>query len=285
MEPIDIETWIEKSDTSVIEEFRRAVHVVLVAISRKPFLQSHMIIKGGILLAVKFRSTRHTKDIDFSSSEKLGDIDKVKILEELKDGLIAAEDILPYGLVCKIQSHEVRPSRSDASFPTLKITIGYAYKGTPKHRRLLNYNCPDVLRIDFSFNEYNYEIDDLEIPEVGTIRAYSLVDLVSEKYRAILQQEVRDRFRRQDAYDIYWILENGYLEEEDQKSEILISLKIKAESRGLSVGRFSLRQEEIIRRSKIDYDTLAQEIQGKLPPFEEVYGNVKKYYESLPWDS
>jgi hypothetical protein len=45
-----------------------------------------------------------------------------------------------------------------------------------------------------------------------------------------------------------------------------------------------LDDDEIIRRSKTEYKNLAQEIEGELPSFDEVYLLVKKYYISLPWD-
>lgn len=40
---------------------------------------------------------------------------------------------------------------------------------------------------------------------------------------------------------------------------------------------------EIKNRSSAEYATLANEIEGELPPFEEVYAAVRDYYESLPW--
>ena len=58
---------------------------------------------------------------------------------------------------------------------------------------------------------------------------------------------------------------------------------MKAKSRNLQVNKQSLADEEIIKRSKSEYKTLAYEIDGTLPPFEEVYLAVRNYYESLPW--
>ncbi|HQB53306.1 MAG TPA: nucleotidyl transferase AbiEii/AbiGii toxin family protein [Bacteroidales bacterium] len=285
MEPLDIGAWIESSETVSIKEFRQAVHTVIVAVSRSPFLQTNMVMKGGVLLAIRFKSSRLTQDIDFSSSELFSGFDKTKLLEDLGDRLALAGEELPYGLACSIQSHEVKPPNEEASFPTLTIRVGHAYKGTPKHKRLLNGACPDILKIDLSFNEYNYAIDTLDMVDAGSIKAYSLVDLVSEKYRAIVQQKDRNRIRRQDAYDIYWLLINGYINDVSMKAQILSSLKTKAKHRNLVVDKFSLREEEIIRRSELEYATLAQEVEGELPPFEEVYGVTRDYYESLPWES
>lgn len=58
---------------------------------------------------------------------------------------------------------------------------------------------------------------------------------------------------------------------------------MKAESRQLTVNKNSLADVEIIERSKVEYATLADEIDGELPPFEEVYTAVRNYYKSLPW--
>lgn len=71
---------------------------------------------------------------------------------------------------------------------------------------------------------------------------------------------------------------------ENVKRKILDSLLLKSKSRGIKPGRLSLRDEEITRRSKQDYHLLASEISSELPPFEKVYGDVRIYYESLPWD-
>jgi len=58
---------------------------------------------------------------------------------------------------------------------------------------------------------------------------------------------------------------------------------MKAKSRNLQVNKHSLSDEEIMKRSKAEYKTLAYEIDGTLPPFEKVYITVRNYYESLPW--
>jgi hypothetical protein len=44
-------------------ELRQAVHTVLAAIAHDTQLRADMIMKGGILLAVRYQSVRFTKDI------------------------------------------------------------------------------------------------------------------------------------------------------------------------------------------------------------------------------
>jgi hypothetical protein len=39
-----------------------------------------------------------------------------------------ASEKLDYGLACKVQSSKMKPPSPDASFPTLKLKVGYAYK-------------------------------------------------------------------------------------------------------------------------------------------------------------
>jgi len=54
----------------------------------------------------------------------------------------------------------------------------------------------------------------------------------------------------------------------------------KSHLRGLRV--WSLKNR---RRSEREYGQLAVEVEGELPPFDEVYETVRDFYESLPWDS
>jgi len=285
MESFNIEDWVKESADPATDEFRKAVHTLIAAISKSASLSSKMIIKGGILLAVRFKNERFTRDVDFSTDERYDKGKEVAIIEELKEGLIWMGESLDYGLDLRIQRAKLNPSRNDATFPTLEIKVGYAYRGSNKHKSLVRGNCPTVLAIDYSFNEANHKVDTLEVSGAGNIKAYSLPDLVGEKYRAIIQQKVRNRIRRQDAYDIYRLFEDGFLDDTDTflKWEILTSLMIKSESRNIKIDKNTLDDEDIIRRSKAEYGSLKQEIQGELPPFDIVFSTVKRYYKSLPW--
>ena len=140
-----------------------------------------------------------------------------------------------------------------------------------------------IIEIDYSFNEINQQIDNIQLVDGGKILAYSLPDLVGEKYRAMIQQKSRNRVRRQDAFDIYWLLRRGYLEDSGLKILVYRSLLMKAQSRELTVNKNSMADEEIIKRSKEEYATLADEIDGELTPFDVVYAVVRNYYESPPW--
>jgi len=283
MDSLDFSQWIDQSANSGNRAFRQAIHTLIQAISKSEILQTKMIIRGGILLSVRFKSQRHTTDIDFATSDKYVDLDESEFINSLKQSLASACEDLPYGLDCRIQGAKIQPPGEDRNFQTLKIRMGYAYKGSSEHKQLVVNNCPHVIKIDYCFNEPNHEIDTLQIEDGGEIKAYSIVDLLAEKYRAILQQEIRNRTRRQDSYDIYYLLENENLDDDDIKEQILIALIKKVKSRNIEINKDSLLNENIRKRSQAEYSTLAQEIKGELPPFDNVYERVNEYFESLPW--
>ncbi len=281
---LNFSDWVEKSETEAIKAFRQAIHTLMLAISKSNALQTRMIFHGGLLMAVCFQGIRYTKDIDFVTEHKRTQVDEDSFINYLNEALAIACELLPYGLDCRAQSYHVKPPGENRNFQSLKIAMGYAYKGFPEHSRLIRGESPRVINIDYSFNEINQQIDIIELSDGGKIKAYSLPDLVGEKYRAMIQQKTRNRTRRQDAFDIYWLLKNGYLEDRSLRILIYRSLLKKSESRLLLVTKNSLADEEIKKRSSAEYDTLANEIEGKLPPFEEVYTAVRDYYESLPWE-
>lgn len=282
-EAYNIEEWVNLETNPFRRELREAVHTVLHAIVKSHQLKSQMIMKGGILLAIRYRSSRFTKDIDFSTEEKYSDFDDEGFIDEFREKLTFAVEDLEYGLDCRIQRWEVRPKEKEKSFQTMALKIGYAPKGSRKHKALMNNKCPDVVEVDYSFNEITQEKEILKIFDEGSLEAYSFTDLIAEKFRAILQQEVRNRFRRQDPYDLYFLL-NKYSIDKEKKQKILKSLIIKSNSRNLEVNKLSISEEKIKQRSEKTYSQLADEIEEPLLPFEEVYSFVQKFYKSLPWE-
>ncbi len=283
LEDYDITEWVKLADDGQ-REFREAVHTILAAIASDSQLRANMVIKGGILLAVRYHSHRYTKDIDFSTTQSLSEIDPDQIKEALNKSFIRIAEELGYELNCRVQSCRVQPAnKPDASFPSVKITVGYAYKGTKKHQRLLVNQSPTHISIDYSLNELMPNLERLDVGEGEQLRAYTLVDLIAEKLRSILQQKIRNRTRRQDIFDLMLLIEKYPDLDETEKQGILKSFIEKSESRGITPGRYSLDDTETRERSQKDYLTLADEIEGKLPDFDETYDAVNKFYKSLPW--
>jgi hypothetical protein len=153
-------------------------------------------------------------------------------------------------------------------------------------RHLLSGNSPMVVGLDYSLNEPIGNIECLELTEGNTIQAYDFVELIAEKFRALLQQSERNRVRRQDVFDLHFILKtHSKMQDTDIKKLILERLLKKSDSRNLSITHASMADEEIKRRSREEYHQLETEIEGELPPFEDVYAMVEDYYRSLPWPS
>ena len=283
MSGIQIQDWINQSVERV--PFRQAVHTILVAVSQSEALKTNMIMKGGMLLALGYESTRYTKDIDFSTAKTLKEFDIEACIQELKSALLEAVESLDYGLDCRVQSYKQQPPKSDATFPTLSISVGYAYKHDRNaHRRLMNNNSSTIVEIDYSLNEPSREIEIFEIEEGKQIQIYGFTELVAEKFRAILQQVARKRRRRQDVYDLSFLLtHHPQAQDAATKKMILDTLIEKSLSRGLTVEKESLSDPDVIRLSREEYHLLAIEIEELLPDFDTVYSVIRDYYESLPW--
>jgi hypothetical protein len=67
------------------------------------------------------------------------------------------------------------------------------------------------------------------------------------------------------------------------KSMVFESLKLKSESRGITVTEDSLDDVEVRRRAEAEYSTLADEIDVELPDFDRLYERLIEFYKSLPW--
>jgi predicted nucleotidyltransferase component of viral defense system len=282
------DAWIEQGGDPGNKPLRQAVHIAILAISKCGGLNKQMMLKGGILMALCYGSARYTKDIDFSQIEKYQPGEEIYLLEELSQALVEAVEEVDYGLDCKIQSSALKPpSQRNPTFPTLNVKIGYAYKHDLRnHRRLLEKNSTFIVELDFSFNETTQSAETFDISGGHELLRYSLADLVAEKFRALLQQEDRNRYRRQDVYDLYYLIQHVPSELEDAKRRILNALIKSASSKGLEINSDSMRIENIRKRTRHEYDLLIAELPGgDLPDFDVAYEAVKQLYESLPWNS
>jgi len=280
----DIQTWVDEAHSDDNREFREAIHTILAAISNDNKLKANMVLKGGILLAVRYQSHRYTKDIDLSTEKTLDEISPEDVQKTLDDSLALTAETLDYDLDCKVQSCKVMPAHQEKpTFPSIKLKVGYAYKGTPKHRRLLALQSPTAISIDYSLNELTPNIEKFNLAEGEEILVYSLTDLIAEKIRSILQQAKRNRSRRQDIFDLHLILSSDITVDNTEKQKVLNSLIEKSEARDISPDQASLEDAGIRKRSQAEYHTLADEIDGDLPDFDESYDMVVEFYKSLPW--
>ncbi|MFN5967315.1 MAG: nucleotidyl transferase AbiEii/AbiGii toxin family protein [Pseudanabaena sp.] len=284
IEGYDIKDWVEEASTTSNKEFRQAVHTILSAIASDSNLKANMILKGGILLAIRYKSHRFTTDIDFSTEKpRGGEITEDGVRKSLDSSLAQMVEELDYDLDCRVQSSKLQPRDVKSTYPSIKMKVGYAYKGTPQHKRLLSLQSPNTISIDYSLNEATPNIEDLKLNLEEGILAYSLTDLIAEKYRSLLQQVSRNRNRRQDVYDINLLVERFGDINDFERSKILNSLIIKSKAREISPDINSFEDPDLKSRAQKDYHTLKDEIESELPDFDDLFQKVSDFYRSLPW--
>lgn len=284
---VDVNAWVEAAVDNPAEHMvRRVMRIVLFAVAASPLLSSRMVIKGGVLLALGYGTDRHTRDLDFSTDRMVQDADEQQIVDELNGALSEAALHLEEPILCRVQSRKMQPPRADASFPTMRIKVGYGVEGTRGHRRMTQgRDSSQTITLDLSFNERTCIASTISM-DGQKLAAYSLFDQIAEKYRAIIQQagDRRDRVRRQDAYDVYAVIKKGYLATAEDREMLLSVMREKFAAREVACERATINEPEIRERSRKEYDRLTDEIDGELPEFDHVFDTVREFYLSLPWD-
>ncbi len=137
-------------------------------------------------------------------------------------------------------------------------------------------------QLEISFRDQVYAFQDLCLIDAGVaVHGFTLCELIAEKYRALLQQPIRKRNRRQDVFDIAFLIETHEIDAEDRRTvhETLLS---KCRTRGIEPTKGSLAAPEIAERARADWETLQLEVE-KLPSFDERFALVRELYGALPW--
>lgn len=284
---VNIDEWIDKAkaDPAAYME-RQATEVFLTALGTTEPWCKKFFLKGGLLMGILYKSPRQTADIDYSTTlapdPKIAD----QLTESLNKAFPSISANLGYpDIACRIQTIKLLPRTegfSEKQFPGFKVTVAYAQKGTPQEEKLMLGKGIHVLHADISFKE---PVGGFQIVRLGknggTISAYSLKDIITEKYRAFLQQEKRNRRRRQDIYDLSVLL-NQFDFDDDEKADILDLLIKKCVARDITPDKTSIDNQENINRAKSEWPSLELEI-GEVPDFDECFEIAKIFYKSLPW--
>ena len=284
LKKVDVAEWVNKAKADpVTYQQRQTVEITLNAIAMIPHLNAVMFLKGGILMGLAYDSPRQTADIDFTTTlTHVGDAGNM-VRMQLDSMFPRAAAALGYAdLVVKTHSVKKLPKAiPDAAFPALKLKIGSARRDTAQERALQTGQASVVIDTDISFNEPVLQTQVLVLTGGRELLAYSLVDLMAEKYRAILQQVTRKRNRRQDVYDLDWLIVYNEIDEGLQK-QILTTLGVKCQERQIEPTRASLDDPEVKRRARADWHSMALEL-GEVPDFEGCFTRVSEFYRNLPW--
>ncbi len=288
IQQVDIAEWVDsaKADPVALKQ-RQATEVILSAIANSTKLQSTMLLKGGVLMGIVYRSPRQTTDIDFTTTLENGDDIDTFFKEQLNNAFPSAAAALGYiDLTIRVQTVKKWPRKKDSnhgSYPALNVKIGFATRGSKEEKRLNEGKCSSIIQMDISFYENPKHIQILKLTNGEDLVAYSLIELISEKLRSLLQQAIRNRNRRQDIYDLFRLLNNEQTQIID-KETLLKAFMASCAVREITPNRNSLNDQEIRKRSSADWNTLKLEI-GELPDFDECYDKVNKFYKQLPWEN
>jgi predicted nucleotidyltransferase component of viral defense system len=284
---VDIKSWVDRArrDPAAYVE-RQATEIVLSAIGSLPGYGSRIFLKGGILMAVVYQSPRGTADIDFTTDLAASPELPVELRDALNKELPRAAARLGFpDLVLRVQTVKEQPrpfKTADIQFPALYVTIAYARRGSKAERHILNGQGQHVIELEVSFNEPVHAIEVVRFGASGpSFSAYALPDLIAEKFRALLQQVTRNRYRRQDVYDIAYLADR-FPPDEEERAAILAAFQDKCAARGIVANAGSVSNPDVNARARSEWGTLRQEI-GELPDFDECFVKVEALYRSLPW--
>ena len=290
---LDLGRWIGLAGPDKVNRRRRQVaEITLHAIALERRLGQSLVLKGGLLLAIAYGSPRFTSDLDFTAREFSADAPE-SLRALLDPALVRAAATLGYAdLRCRVQTVKPKPRPAmfaGADAPALKVTIGSVAGGPGERRSLEAGMASDVLELDVSYREPLVSIEEVALlgrvePAAAprTLLVYSLAEIVAEKLRAYLQQTERDRGRRQDVYDLaYLVGEHGAGLD---RAAILAALRTKALARGIEPAPGMIDDPDRIGRARRDWHTLKAEV-GRIPEFEACFAVVREFYLSLPWQA
>lgn len=285
---VDLESWVKGARADpVAYAQRQATEVILNTIAAISPFERKLFLKGGVLMGLAYDSPRQTTDIDLTAGFRIERDTEERITTRMDETFPRVIARLGYvDLSLKVHSVRRQPKRhpETAEFPALAIKVGYASRRGTQERALLAGRPANTVGVDISFNEPLPKTQLLEISGGETILAYSLVDVIAEKYRALFQQAIRRRNRRQDVYDLDFLLAR-IPDDPDLRDDILGAIQRRCAARHITPTIDTIDDPELKRRAATDWGTLKLELGDAVPDFDPCFGRVQAFYRSLPWST
>lgn len=273
-----ISEWCRQRNIPIHEGRQRFMEfVILVCISNDRTLSSGLVFKGGNALRFVYQNPRSTIDLDFTVvADDIPDNDD-DLRQLFNQSLRWAER--RYNVKAKCQSIQRKPPLGTR--PTYGVRIGYQFQTDRYFFSFEDRNVSTVIPLEISFFDLVCE-DTRYTPEQtlgSTVRVCTLVDIVAEKLRALLQQPIRNRYRWQDVYDLARI----YREFQGNLDFTKISefFCLKCEIRDITPIRSSF-DETVRKMAKRDYEKrVQQQVPSDLIMFDEAWVLVKNLVDQL----
>jgi len=252
---------------------RFAQYVALHAIAGSRVLRGFLVFKGGNALDFVWQPNRSTQDLDFSADLIVADLGaELGRLRGLFAAALAGTE-REFGVLCRVAGIRQEPPGADKTFVTYRVQIAYALPDQDPLRRRMErdpkYPGAQFIKVEISINEPICADARVDLPgaEGGWyLRVSTREDIVAEKLRALLQQPIRNRTRRQDLLDIAVLLRAGVPLNRAQVAEFLLR---KAAARAVPVSRAAFHVPEIMERARQDYDALVDTTRNLFVPFDE----------------
>lgn len=274
--------WAEQTGVSLVEARRRFVQfAILSAIAGSRSLQSSLVFKGGNALDFVWQPNRSTLDLDFSiDHDHVAFVIEEDTIERL---FSTAIQIISQRFGLQLAVHFVRqePPGPNRTFATYVVRIGHALPDEVKLRIRMNQGrpSPNVIDVEISINEPICATSFTQLDELSpSLRVCTLEDIVAEKLRAILQQPIRNRMRRQDLLDIAVIMR---LQPDIDLEKVSDFLTIKCHARNMVPSRSMFHNPEIYRRARVDYDGLRATTRVIFVPFDEAWQTLMSLITEL----
>lgn len=261
-----------------------AISYLLSAIFKVPLLKQFLVLKGGTALRkAYFNNFRFSEDLDFSSHPKSN-------AAEIRESISIAVNIMQQDLQERghflIQSEpltlqEPHPRKQIAH----TIRVQFPYHREPLCRLKIEITIDEPLLLTAAIKPILHEYDEaLETK----INVYPLTEIVSEKYRALIQSLARlqdkgwgaNRVCR-DYYDLWWILKKVDLSTQN------IPFLVKQKCTMLNVNYESKEKffdELLINVAKTEWEKLLIPFIPHPTPFEIVSQELIQFTQAL-WRS
>lgn len=272
----ELDAWGEELGLSSQEVRQRfAMGLVLEAIARSNRLRQRLVFKGGNALDFVWLPNRSTLDLDFTSLLPM----TLAQMKQVIEGALSAME-KRCGTLLRLQRAEIRPRGPQASFPTIAMTVGYAHRDdAPQRRRMVERDLPSTktIKVEVSMNDVvSFEAT---VDFAGrSLRVCTIEDILAEKLRALLQQPVRNRARRQDVLDIAVACTQGL---ELDYAHIAQALHDKAAARAITVSREAFRNPEVRFRAEQGYAGLEETARRRFIEFDEAWAAVLALVDAL----
>lgn len=186
-----------------------------------------------------------------------------------------------FGVRLSVHSVRQMPPGPARSFPTFLVRIGYALPDETALLRRMDdgRTSPHVIDVEISVNEpLGDATTTLLAPSLPPLRVGTTEDIIAEKLRALLQQPIRNRQRRQDLLDIAVLLT---LRSDLNRGDIGRLFLLKSEARGIDACRSAFLDPEIRRRAAVGYEQLRETTRVLFVPFEDAWALLIGLVRSL----